>query len=96
MVRLNGSVKDIFHDWLYKNLPDAAEKIWNHISETHGGQVNDNRFGKRMRGEGKIAESINQLFKLSVKRHMERRKFPDYNYSLFRRPGSVDQLQLDF
>ncbi|MBL0339928.1 MAG: PA0069 family radical SAM protein [Bacteroidetes bacterium] len=96
MVRLNGSVKEIFHDWLYKNLPDAAEKIWNHISETHGGQVNDNRFGKRMRGEGKIAESINQLFKLSVKRHMERRKFPDYNYSLFRRPGSVDQLQLDF
>lgn len=96
MVRLNGSVKDIFHDWLYKNLPDAAEKIWNHISETHGGQVNDNRFGKRMRGEGKIAESINQLFKLSVKRHMGGRKFPDYNYSLFRRPGSVDQLQLDF
>jgi len=95
MVRLNGSVKDLFHDWLYKNLPDAADKIWNHISESHGGQVNDNRFGTRMRGEGKIAESINQLFKLSVKKYMNGRKFPEYDYSLFKRPGTVNQLKLD-
>lgn len=74
MVRLNGSVKDLFHDWLFKNLPDGADKVWNHIAETHGGQVNDNRF-ERIRGEGKIAESINQLFKLSVKRFMAGRKF---------------------
>ncbi len=96
IVRLNGSVKEIFHDWLYKAFPDAADKIWNHVEACHGGQANDSRFGTRMKGEGKIAESINQLFKLSVKRFMEGRKFPDFDYSLFRRPGETSQLMLDF
>lgn len=95
MVRLNGAVQDLFHDWLFKTMPDAADKIWNHICETHGGKVNDNRFGTRMRGEGKIAESINQLFKLSVKKYLSGRKMPDFNYGIFRRPGSQVQLKLD-
>lgn len=96
IVRLNGSVKDLFRDWLFKTMPDAAGKIWNSITESHGGDVSDSRFGTRMRGEGKIAESIRQLFKLSVKKHLEGRSLPDYDYSLFRRPGSVSQLTLDF
>jgi DNA repair photolyase len=96
ILRLNGSVKDIFHDWLYKNFPDAADKVWNQVSECHGGQVNDSRSGTRMRGEGKIAESIRQLFHLSVKKHLAGRKFPDYDYSGFRKPSSNGQLLLDF
>ncbi|MDQ3051603.1 MAG: PA0069 family radical SAM protein [Bacteroidota bacterium] len=96
IVRLNGSVKEIFHDWLFKSFPDAAHKIWNHVEACHGGQANDSRFGTRMKGEGKIAESINQLFKLSVKRFMDGRKFPEFDYSLFRRPGANSQLALDF
>lgn len=96
MVRLNGSVKDIFHDWLFKSFPDAADKVWNQIKECHGGQVNDNRFGMRMRGEGQIAESIRQLFKLSVKKHLDGRSFPEYDYSLFKRPGAGLQLELDW
>lgn len=96
MVRLNGSVKDIFHDWLFKSFPDAADKIWNQIKECHGGQVNDNRFGMRMRGEGHIAESIRQLFKLSVKKHLDGRSFPEYDYSLFKRPGTGLQLELEW
>src|SRR5688572_10401036 len=35
MVRLNGSVKDIFHDWLYKTFPDAADKIWHQVEACH-------------------------------------------------------------
>jgi DNA repair photolyase len=94
MVRLNGSVKDLFKDWLFKTMPDAADKIWHHIMETHGGQVNDSRFGTRMQGEGKIAESIRQLFELSVKRYMSGRSFPNKDYSLFRVPGKPQQLDL--
>ena len=37
IVRLNGSVKDIFRDWLFKSFPDAADKIWNHVEACHGG-----------------------------------------------------------
>ncbi len=95
LVRLNGSVKDIFKDWLYKTFPDGADKIWHHIQACHGGQVNDNRFGTRMKGEGKIAESIKQLFKLSVKRYMEGRKFPEFNYDLFHKVNDNNQLSLE-
>ncbi len=95
IVRLNGEIKNIFHDWLYKNLPDAADKIWNHIKASHNGQVNDSRFGKRMSGEGKIAESIKQLFVMAKKKYMSGRKMPEYDYSLFKRPvRSGDQLKM--
>ncbi|HAA21321.1 MAG TPA: radical SAM protein, partial [Cytophagales bacterium] len=50
MVRLNGNVAPLFEDWLYKNFPDRAEKVWHQIQSLHGGQVNNNQFGDRMRG----------------------------------------------
>ena len=62
-VRLNGSVKLLFHDWLYKNFPDRADKVWHLIESSHNGKVNDSRWGVRMRGEGQIAELIHQQFK---------------------------------
>ena len=70
IVRLNGAIGNVFKDWLEKNYPDRAQKVWNQISDCHGGQVNDSRFGTRMRGEGNIAESIRSLFKISVKKFM--------------------------
>jgi DNA repair photolyase len=79
IVRLNGAIKDIFHDWLYKNFPDRGDKVWHQIMECHGGQVNDSRFGTRMRGEGKIAESIRALFKMAVKKYMSGRESYDLN-----------------
>jgi len=86
IVRLNGEIKNIFHDWLYKNLPDAADKVWNQIKECHGGQVNDSRFGTRMSGEGKIAESIRQLFKMAKKKYLGGREMPEYDFTKFKRP----------
>ncbi len=96
ILRLNGSVQEIFHDWLFKNFPDAAEKVWNMVSECHGGQVNDSRAGVRMRGEGRIAESIRQLFHVSVRKHLAGREFPEYDYSAFRRVGGKGQMTLEF
>ncbi len=100
IVRLNGQIGVIFKDWLQKNFPDRAEKVWHHIEECHGGQVNDSRYGKRMRGEGQIAESIRQLFKLSVKRCMpassaDRGDPPKFSFdlSIFKRKGD-EQLSL--
>jgi DNA repair photolyase len=61
-IRLNGAVKLIFHDWLYKNFPDRADKVWHLIENGHGGKVNDNRYGIRMRGEGPISDLVRQQF----------------------------------
>ena len=74
IVRLNGSVAEIFEDWVIKNYPDRAEKVLNQIADCHGGQLNDSRYGKRIRGEGNIALSISRLFQLSRKRYMKGRK----------------------
>ncbi|MFI5141549.1 MAG: hypothetical protein ACHQII_04250 [Bacteroidia bacterium] len=70
IVRLNGPIGTVFKDWLEKNYPNRAQKVWNQISDCHGGQVNDSRYGTRMSGEGNIAESIKKLFKISVKKFM--------------------------
>lgn len=79
IVRLNGAIGEIFHDWLFKNYPDAANKIWNQICDCHGGDVKDSRFGVRMHGEGKIAQSIQQLFSLSKRKYMGH--YPQFNFN---------------
>jgi DNA repair photolyase len=94
IVRLNGSLQPLFEDWLQKNFPDRAEKVLNHIRACHGGQLNDSRSGTRMRGEGQMALSIRDLFRLSRLKYLKGRSLPDFDLSLFRRPGKVEQLGL--
>lgn len=94
IVRLNGSIKEIFTDWIQKSFPDRAEKVLHQISEVHGGETNDSRFGKRMSGEGEIARSIKQLFQMSVKKHLAGRDRFEYDLTAFRRPGEIQQLEL--
>lgn len=93
IVRLNGAIGSIFKDWLVKAFPDRAEKIWNQICDAHGGQVNDSRFGTRMRGEGQMSDSIRQLFKLSRLRYMKEDTF-EFNTSLFNYKAGDSQLSL--
>ncbi len=93
IVRLNGAIAEIFTDWIYKAYPDRADKVLNLIASCHGGSLNDSRFGKRMRGDGKVAESINQLFKISVNRFLKDRAMPQLNLDQFSPPGGK-QLNL--
>jgi DNA repair photolyase len=93
IVRLNGAIGSIFKDWLVKNFPDRADKVWNQISDAHGGQVNDSRFGTRMRGEGQMADSIRQLFKLSRMRFMKEDNF-EFNVNSFNYKAGDTQLSL--
>ncbi len=95
LVRLNGSIGDIFKDWIHKNFPDRADKVLNHIASMHGGQLSDSRYGTRMRGEGNIAASIHQLFSMAVKKHMPNKVKFQYDLSVFERPKpKKDQLDL--
>ncbi|MEM9857166.1 MAG: PA0069 family radical SAM protein [Bacteroidota bacterium] len=87
-VRLNGKIADVFHDWLVKNFPDRAEKVWNQIKELHGGSVSDSEFGRRMRGEGNYSDIIRQLFAHSVKKYMSKTSKPILNTDKFRKGGN--------
>jgi len=94
IARLNGAIGPIFKDWLLKNFPDRADKVWNQICDAHGGNVNDSRFGVRMRGQGKMAESIKNLFTLSKNRFMKTEHSLDLNTSLFNYKAGHSQLSL--
>lgn len=89
LIRLNGNVAPIFKNWITTHYPNRASKVWSQIQSIHGGQVNDSRFGKRMTGEGKIAEIINQLFLTAKNKHFQHKSFPDYDLSLFRKGGNL-------
>jgi DNA repair photolyase len=68
IVRLPGAVEPLFMEWLNRELPHHASKIRNRLRGVRGGEMTDSRFGSRMRGEGKIAESIRDLFHLTLRR----------------------------
>lgn len=89
VVRLNGSIGKIFEDWLRKNFPDRFDKVWNQICSFHGGQVNDSQFGRRMAGEGNIADAIHQLFRASKRKHFNNRHVPAYDLTKFHRGGNL-------
>jgi len=94
IVRLNGAVGPVFKDWLFKNFPDRANKVWNLICDTHGGNVSDSRFGVRMRGEGKFVEIIEQIFSISKKRFITNTQEFEYNCNLFKPKKEEPSLQM--
>jgi DNA repair photolyase len=85
VLRLNGAIGPLFEDWIGKHFPDRAEKVLGQVRQMHGGTLNDNRFGRRMRGEGPIADAIRQLFKINKKRLMGEKHLPPYNLDAFLR-----------
>ena len=93
IVRLNGSIAEIFTDWIHKAYPDRANKVLHMIADCHDGKLNDSRWGKRMRGEGNVAESIHQLFRISVNRFMPGRVLRPLNFEHFN-PSNGRQLNL--
>lgn len=86
-IRLNGAIKFLFHDWLYKNFPDRADKIWHLIEQSHNGKVNDSRWGLRMRGEGSIAEIVAQQYAKYGKLYNMNEGRTGLNLTSFKRPG---------
>ncbi|MDX2188811.1 MAG: PA0069 family radical SAM protein [Bacteroidota bacterium] len=89
VVRLNGAIGQIFTDWIHKSFPDRAEKVINQIKECHGGQLNDSRFGTRMRGEGKIAENIRMMHHMARKKYMKDKTVPSLRTDLFIKSGQI-------
>ena len=69
LLRLPGAVAPLFEDWLDRVMPERKNKIIGRIKDVRSGQLNDSRFGHRMRGEGGWAQTLSQLFEVTCKRH---------------------------
>lgn len=91
-IRLNGAIRFLFHDWLYKFFPNHADKVWHLIEQSHAGKVNDSRWHVRMRGEGPIAHLVAQQYKKYGKLYGMNAEDWHLNRSLFRRPGEQGKL----
>src|SRR4051812_15957898 len=91
-IRLNGAIKILFQAWLYKNFPDRADKVWHMIEDSHNGKVNDSRWGLRMRGEGTVAEMIEQQYRTYGRLYGLNGSRYQLDTTSFRRPGQQGTL----
>jgi len=93
MLRLPHGVTDLFADWLERHRPASKERVLGRIRDVRGGNLNDPRFGSRMRGEGVLAEQIRALFHLACERAGLNQSRPELSTAAFRRPqGAQRQL----
>lgn len=86
LLRLPGSVKDVFEERIRAALPMRADKILHRIRETRGGALYDSRYGVRGRGEGQYAEAIAQAFKATTKKLGFNQDRPTPRATTFTRP----------
>ena len=93
MVRLPGTVKPLFIDWLQRNMPDRAGKIIRRIESVRDGELSDPRFGSRMHGEGQLADVVASFFHLSRRRYRLESRHQELALHHFRRTGH-NQLNL--
>jgi DNA repair photolyase len=93
LLRLPHGVAHLFEQWLQQHAPEHKEKVLSRIRALRGGQLNDPRFGSRMRGEGELADTLKQLFALACRRTGIHRGCVELSTRAFRR-SSWEQLQL--
>ena len=91
LLRLPHGVGDLFTTWLDQQFPHKKDKILSRIRAIRGGEVNDSRFGARMKGEGVLADTVKQIFEVTYKRL----GFPGrakLSTAAFRRPDEMPML----
>ncbi len=92
LLRLPGSVKDVFEERVRAALPMRAEKILHRIRETRGGGSYDSRWRVRQTGEGRYAEALAAMFEATRRRLGLTTEWGSHEPTTFRRPTS--QLSL--
>ena len=74
VVRLPWELKQLWEDWLETHYPERKQHVLNLLRDIRGGELNEPRFGLRMRGEGPYAELIRNRLALACKKSGIRRR----------------------
>ncbi|MEO1317813.1 MAG: radical SAM protein, partial [Pseudomonadota bacterium] len=94
MLRLPLEVAPLFRDWLARERPERAKKVMGLVRDMHGGRDYDPAWGKRLKGEGVMAQLIARRFELACRRH-GLGDLPALRTDLFAPPSEPgDQLSL--
>lgn len=94
LLRLPREVRALFEDWLQTHMPDRASHVLSLLRQLRGGQLNDSRFGHRMRGEGVFADLYRQRLHRCCARLGLNRVRRELNTTAFRPPSDNPQLAL--
>ncbi|HEY2785408.1 MAG TPA: PA0069 family radical SAM protein [Fimbriiglobus sp.] len=86
LLRLPWAVAPVFLDWLDRRDPAIRQRVEGRIRAARGGKLYQSGFGTRMRGTGKLAEQIEELFGLFARKHWLDGKLPSYDFTKFRPP----------
>ena len=95
VLRLPLEIKDLFQEWLAAERPDRAARVMSLVRQMRGGKDYDAAWGKRMRGDGPIADLIRSRFLVACRRlglnasHRRRLDLSQF------RPPPAPQAQLD-
>lgn len=68
MLRLPLEIKDLFREWLDEARPDRAARVMSLVRQMRGGRDYDAQWGKRMKGEGPIADVTRRRFEIAKRR----------------------------
>jgi len=86
LLRLPGAVEALFAAWLERHFPERRARVLSRLREVRRGELDDPRFGSRMRGEGPYAEQIHAMFELARRRAGLDAELPIPGSDHFRRP----------
>lgn len=89
MLRLPHGVADLFERWLEQHFPERKDKVLGRVRDLRGGELNDYRFGSRMRGEGVLAKAMGDLFAVARTRAGLARRPPELSTKHFRPGGQA-------
>jgi DNA repair photolyase len=68
LLRLPGSVKEVFEQRLRAAFPLRADRVLHRVRQTRSGKLYDSRFGVRGRGVGEYADAVGDLFTVTARR----------------------------
>jgi DNA repair photolyase len=68
VLRLPLEIKDLFREWLAAERPDRAARVMSLVRQMRGGKDYDPAWGKRMKGEGPVAELIGRRVRIACRK----------------------------
>jgi DNA repair photolyase len=92
MLRLPYGVAALFEAWLAEHAPAQRAKVLGRIRDVRGGSLSDARYGKRMRGEGPLADLDLQMFHAARARAGLNEDPAPLSNAAFRRPSRIGPL----
>lgn len=92
MLRLPGSVKEVFSQRILESFPLAHEKIFGRIRQARGGKLYDARFDRRMTGSGEYWQNIEKMFAVQCRKLGLNLPRPRKIRGPFCRPGAQKEL----